>query len=71
MVTSDLEVGVQTSKVVADEIGGLEGCLANVTVLFQHSELLPIARVRHWHLEPGVAGSEINRSFLRSLVSKS
>lgn len=47
MVTSDLEVGVKTSKVMADETGGLEGCLANVTVLLQNSELLPIVRVRH------------------------
>lgn len=45
MVTSDLEVGVKTSKVVADETGGLKGCLANVAVLSQYSGLLPIVRV--------------------------
>lgn len=70
MVTSDLEVGVKTSNIVADETGGLKGRLANVTVLLQYSGLLPIVRVCQQHLEPGVSGSEINRSFLRPLVSK-
>lgn len=45
MVTSDLEVGVKTSKVVADETGGLKGHLTNVTVLLQYSGLFPIVRV--------------------------